>query len=315
MTEILEEQEMNRREFIGSAMALAAVPSIAGCAVAPAGREKGGRILFGACRPMSDAKLMASVGYDFWENGVGSALNPSEGEEWWKRQRDQILAQPIPLRSCNGFLPGKFRLTGPQADFAPALEYAERALRRANEVGVKTVVFGSGGARNVPCVFGPDQKERADIERGYVQYADFCRELCRRVADLETTIVIEPLRPNESNIINYVWQGVQICQDVDSPRLRQLADIFHMMMGRESAASIVQAGDLLRHCHVANYGDRKFPGSDPAAVDRLRPYFDALRTIGYTGGVSCECGWGDAKTLDQTLPKSLETALKTLKSL
>ena len=84
-----------------------------------------------------------------------------------------------------------------------------------------------------------------------------------------------------------------------------------MMMGRESAESILKAGALLKHCHIASYGDRKFPGSNPAEVHRLKPYFDALRAIGYTGGVSCECGWGDKKDL----AKNLETALKTLRSL
>lgn len=289
---------------------MGAVPAFAGEACAAGG--KCGRILFGACRPVDDAKLMASIGYDFWEWGVAAAFDPGQDDEWWKRQRDLILSQPIPLRSCNSFIPGTFRLTGPKADFEPALKYAETALRRAEEIGVKTLVFGSGGARNVPSVFGPDQKERADIEKGVDQYTDFCKALCRRVSDLRTvTIVIEPLRPNESNIINYVWQGLQIVEEVASPRLALLADIFHMMMGRETAESLVKAGSLLRHCHIASYGDRLFPGSNPAMVDRFRPYFDALRAIGYTGGVSCECGWGE--TAD--LAKNLETALRTLKGL
>ena len=301
---------MNRREFMASAAALVAAPSISGCATGAAG--KGGRILFGACRPASDAKLLASVGYDFFEYAVAPALGPDKDGEWWKRQRDMLLSQPIPMRSCNGFLPGTFRLTGPKAEHAAALDYAEIALRRAEEVGVKTVVFGSGGARNVPGDFTGPRDQQPKLEEGTAQYADFCRRLCARTADLKTVaVVIEPLRPNESNIINFVWQGVQICEDVASPRLRQLADIFHMMMGRESAESIVKAGDLLKHCHIASYGDRKFPGSDPKTVCRLKPYFDALRAIGYTGGVSCECGWGKA----EDFTKELEIALKTLRSL
>ena len=300
---------MNRREFLASAAAIAAAPTFSGCATASAG--KGGRILFGACRPPADAKLMASVGYDFFEYAVAPALGPDKGAEWWKKQKDMLLSLPLPMRSCNGFIPGSFRLTGPNADHAPALDYAETALRRAEEVGVKTVVFGSGGARNVPGDFTA-KGQSPKLEEGTAQYTEFCRALCKRVADLKTVaIVIEPLRPNESNIINFVWQGVQICGDVNSPRLRQLADIFHMMMGRESAASIVQAGDLLKHCHIASYGDRKFPGSNPAEVARMKPYFDALREIGYEGGVSCECGWGDKKDL----AKNLETALRTLRSL
>ena len=290
-----------------SAAALSAVPAVSGCRTPAA---KNGRILFGACRGPDDVKLMASVGYDFWEWSVGAAFNPDKDAEWWKVQRDRIAALPLPLRSCNGFIPGKFRLTGPKADHGPALDYAETALRRAEEVGVKVVVFGSGGARNVPGDYTVAGVPGPDVEKGVAQYTDFCRELCRRISDLKTVqVVIEPLRPNESNIINYVWQGVQICEDVNSPRLRQLADIFHMMMGRESAASLVAAGKWLKHCHIASYETRSFPGSDSQTVDRLRPYFDALRSIGYEGGVSCECGWGEAKDLE----KNLRIALKTMR--
>ena len=301
---------MNRREFLASATAMAAASSFSGCVSGTSGKR--GAILFGACRPPEDAKLLASVGYDFFENGVANALGPDKDGEWWKRQRDMLLAQPIPLRSCNGFIPGTFRLTGPKAEHSAALDYAETALRRAEEVGVRTVVFGSGGARNVPGDFTGPRDRQPKLEEGVVQYTDFCRKLVGRVADLKTvSVVIEPLRPNESNIINFVWQGVQICEDVGSPRLRQLADIFHMMMGRESAESIVKAGDLLKHCHIASYGTRQFPGSDPATVCRLKPYFDALRAIGYAGGVSCECGWGEKADL----AKNLETALMTMKGL
>ena len=307
---------MNRREFLvaGGAAALSAGCCTSECTCAcAAGKCASGRILFGACRGPKDVALMKSVGYDFWEWGAGAAFVPEQDEEAWKRQRDLILSQPLPLRSCNGFLPGKFRLTGPAADHAPALAYAETVLRRADEVGVKTVVFGSGGARNVPGDYlAKDRKDQPDVEKGARQYADFCRALCARTSDLSTVqVVIEPLRPNESNIINFVWQGVQIVEDVGSPRLRQLADIYHMMMGRECADSIVRAGDLLKHCHVADYGTRRFPGHDPAVTDRLRPYFDALKKIGYAGGVSCECGWGDG----DAFARNLETALKTMKGL
>lgn len=302
---------MQRREFIWG---MTAAAGLTGCATSGTANAAKGRILFGACSSASRAHLdmMADVGYDFFETAVSNAFGPDKDDAWWRKRRAELAAMPIPLRSCNGFLPGRFRLTGPKADFAPALDYAEKALRRADDLGVPAVVFGSGAARNVPGdLLGPYRK-RPDTEKGTAQFTEFCKRLCDRVADLKTTsVVIEPLRPNESNIINYVWQGQLICEEVNSPRLMMLADIFHMMMGRESAASIVAAGPLLKHCHIASYGTRLFPGSDPATVGRLKPYFDALRRIGYTGGVSCECGWGAAA--DRR--KNFETALRTLKAL
>ena len=76
----------------------------------------GGRILFGACRPLSDTALMKSVGYDFVENSFGAMFVPDKGEEEWKRQKEAIMSAALPLRSCNGFLPGRFRVTGKDAD-------------------------------------------------------------------------------------------------------------------------------------------------------------------------------------------------------
>ena len=297
-----------RREFIAGAVAAAGV---AGYAPGARAAGNGGRILFGACRDsVADVAIMRDLGYDFWEWSAGAAFDPSKDDAWWQTQKEEIAKRPLPLRSCNGFIPGRFRLTGPKADHAPALDYAETVLRRADEIGVRTVVFGSGGARNVPGDFA--QGKPPDLEAGARQYADFCRALVKRVADLKTVqVVIEPLRPNESNIINYVFQGLAICREIDSPRLAQLADIFHMMMGGDPASAIVEAGPLLAHCHIADYGTRQFPGFDPAVTDRLRPYFAALKAIGYTGGVSCECSWGESKDF----ARNAATALETMKSL
>ena len=307
---------MNRRDFLAAGAAAIAVGGVAKSGAAnEAGNGAEGRILFGACRPLSDTALMKSVGYDFVELNVATAFCPAKGEEDWKRQKEAIMSAALPLRSCNGFLPGTFRITGKDADWAPILQYAEVACRRADEVGLKTIVFGSGGARNVPVTYHAGGKvecpEGYDVERGRDQYAEFCKVLANRIAGCKVTIVIEPLRPKETNIIHYVWQGMQIVTEIGSPRIQQLADIFHMMMGREPAESIERAGEHLKHCHVADWKTRQFPGFDPAQTYRLKPYFDALKAIGYTGGVSCECGWGEKGDL----AKNLEKALITMKGL
>ena len=305
---------IKRREFLVGAAALGlSATAKADCCKKSACADGKGRILFGACRStVDDVAIMRDLGYDFWEWSAGAAFNPDKDDSWWQTQKEEIAKRSLPLRSCNGFLPGKFRLTGPNADHAPALDYAETVLRRADEIGVKTVVFGSGGARNVPGDFTGPRENCPKLEEGTRQYADFCRALVKRVADLKTVkVVIEPLRPNESNIINFVFQGLAICRDVASPRLAQLADIFHMMMGGDDPASIVAAGCLLKHCHIADYETRQFPGFNPSETYRLKPFFDALKIAGYRGGVSCECGWGEKGDF----AKNAATALSVMKSL
>lgn len=265
---------------------------------------------FGICCLVADAAQCADAGCDYFEAGVADALAPAEGDDVWQERKLALAAAPLPLRACNGFLPGTFRLTGPDADHAPALDYAERACRRADEVGCKYIVFGSGGARNVFGDFAPGARP-PDVERGLVQFTDFCKALAGRIADCRVTVVLEPLRPSESNLVNYVWQGMQIVRDVDSPRLEVLADFYHMMRGREGAQSIIDAGPHLRHCHVAMSATRAWPGYEPAF--ELAPYFEALAKIGYAGGVSCECGWPLRE--GQDIAAARREAIATLRSL
>lgn len=299
----------SRRNFLFSSVAFAGMFAHS----APTLKRSNERILFGVCRPLSDASILKSVGYDFIECDVASSLIPTKDGDAWKRQCDLIASLPIPLRACNCLIPASYRLTGPKSDHASALNYVETIMERAEQVGVKYLVFGSGGARNVPGDFlSKNGKMRPDVEKGVAQFTEFCRAISKRSLALKNvTIVIEPLRPNESNIVNYVWQAHQICNDVNSPRVQVLADFYHMMMGRESANSIVSAASSLKHCHIAEFRSRAFPGSNGAMNEKYRPYFDALKSIGYTGGVSCECGWG-AKN---DFIKNLETSLNVMRSL
>lgn len=286
---------MNRREFLGLT---AGAIAVGGCCSLYS--EEKPKILFGACRGLKDVPLMQKIGYDFFEGGVGSMLVPDKDEEAWKKQKDAILAAPLPMRSCNGFLPGKFRLTGPQASFDEPLAYAVKACERADEVGLKMIVFGSGGARNAPEGFPKDQ--------AVAQFTEFCRKLALRIAGCKVTVVLEPLQPKEANFLNFVHEGIDICKKVGSPRLRQLADIFHMEQGEEGPESIIKAGAMLLHCHIAEKGPRTAPGINGDGSEFV-PYFDALRTIGYAGGVSCECGWGKKGEFE----KNLELALATMR--
>jgi hypothetical protein len=95
------------------------------------------RILFGACLTQKDVVAkMKAVGFDFCEGGVANIVDPTKNDEWWKKKRDEILSLPLPVRSLSGFIPSKFRLTGPKTTQSKALDYAIKAVRRASEVGV-----------------------------------------------------------------------------------------------------------------------------------------------------------------------------------
>lgn len=287
---------ISRRDFVS----LASAAAFAGCTTAA---PKKADVKFGICcgGPKAVGEL-AEAGYDFWEGSTYTVFNPDKDDAWWKTQCKELKALPLPIRSCNGLLPGKFRLTGPKRDFAPALAYLDIVTRRADELGVPYLVFGSGGARNAP--------EGYDTAKACGEFVEFNKRFASLIEKRNVTIVLEPLQPKEANFLNFVSQGVEISDTVGSPRIQCLADLFHMVQGGESAKSILVAGDRLKHCHIAEKGSRKYPGFE--GCEYFLDYFRNLKAIGYCGGVSCECGWVKGK---DELKAARVKALATMKDL
>lgn len=264
------------------ALGLAALVAAAGCATGNGGGGKTyplGKCMWG----LGEAADLKAAGYDFCENSVSAFLIPDKDDAAWAEQKEKILAENKILKtvSCNGFLPGTFRLTGPEPTHEAALEYAMRACRRADEVGLDYIVFGSGAARKIPDGF--------DHAEGRRQFVDFCRKLAAAMeaAGCRVTIVLEPLNWKETNLLNYVREGAEIVDEIGSDRIRLLADLYHMCAGGEKAEALVAAGRRLRHVHVAD-PTRQYPGFSSAD---LSPYFRALDAAGYSDGVSIESGW------------------------
>ena len=94
------------------------------------------------------------------------------------------------------------------------LGYVEKALKRAKALGVSNVVFGSGGAKNVP--------EGFPIEQGYEQIVTLLKRIAPVASGYGITIVIEPLRKAECNLINTFEEGCRLAKDVNDPAIRVL---------------------------------------------------------------------------------------------
>ena len=103
------------------------------------------------------------------------------------------------------------------------------------------------------------------------------------------------------NFINTLNQGARVVEPVDHPHIRLLADIFHMLRMEEGPKEILRFGHLLHHVHVAEKKNRTPPGAEG---DDFKPYFRALKDVGYKGLISIECRWSD---MAKELPKAIET--------
>jgi len=258
-------------------MAAAGVVASAGVACA---RQSERRILLGICSGSDKAEKLKAIGYDFIEGGSAVTLKPETSDAEFAPELEKIKSCVLPTRSCNGFIPGKFRLTGPEIAHDAALDYAVKACQRADAAGIPYIVLGSGGARKLPPGF--------DSARGKAQFIEFCQRLGDRIKDCKVTIVLEPLNKGETNLLNSVTEGIEYVDAINHPRIQLLADFYHMMKEKEGPDAIRKACERIRHCHIAEMEGRKAPGTKG---EDLSGFFKALKDIRYTGGVSCECSW------------------------
>lgn len=274
---------------------IAAATFARGTAVALAQTACCSEIKLGICSSPNRAEQLKEAGFQFIESGVAGLLKPETSDTEFAPQIEKIKACALPIRSCNGFIPGKFRLTGADTTHDEALEYAFTACRRAEAVGIPYIVLGSGSARKIPDGF--------DAEKAKGQFIDFCQKLGERIKDFKLRIVLEPLNKSETNLLNSVMEGIVYVDAINHPRIQLLADFYHMLREDEGPDAIRKAGSRIYHCHIAELEGRKAPGTKG---EDLSGYFKALKEINYTGGVSCECGW-PKENLEEAWKKAVAT--------
>lgn len=236
-------------------------------------------MLTGVCT--GDFTLTAD-GLDFLETGVMGLLCPREPEEAFAARLAAARAASRPVMAANGLVPREIPLTGPAVDQAAVDQYMRTALSRAAKAGLRVVVFGSGAARKVPDGFSHAQAT-SQIVAHLKRWGDMA-------AAGGITLVVEPLHRGETNIINSVAEGAEVVRAAGHGSVWLLADTFHMAKENEGPDAIVKAGGLIRHVHCADPDGRVPLGF--ASADH-RPYFRALKQVGYAGGVSIEASWKD----------------------
>lgn len=220
--------------------------------------------------------LLKTIGFDFVEPGASTVFKMSDEE--FSSLQQSLLTHQIPALAFNLFFPSDIKSTGPLVDFHVISEYLHKCLNRCKKLGGKVIVYGSGGSRKVP-----DGFEYDEAWQQLVTFFQFAGEIASLY---DIIIVVEPLYKKNTNIINSVAEGLELCKQVNHPNIRLLADSFHMIHENEDPKIILEAGiEYLHHIHIRDE-EEGFP------LEKDRPYFDrflsALKQIGYDGTISYE---------------------------
>jgi sugar phosphate isomerase/epimerase len=259
--------------------------------------SKAGKFLtdIGISTGIANNGILASAGYSFVEENVRNFLVPAEADSVFEQKLALLKDSKLPVEACNSFLPGNLKCVGPAPLHEDILKFGEIAFRRAQMAGVKTIVFGSGGARAIPEGFSREEARN--------QFISLCKQLAPYAKKYNVVISLEPLNSQECNFINSVAEGGEIVKAVNHENFRLLADIYHMLKDNESPSNITKYGDLLYHTHIAEKTGRTAPGVNN---EDFTPYFKALKDAKYKGRMAIECSW-------KNLGEQAATALKVMK--
>jgi D-psicose/D-tagatose/L-ribulose 3-epimerase len=186
------------------------------------------------------------------------------------------LALSVP--AAYWFLPAEVKVTGPDIDIDRQTSYLRKALDRVSRLGVRVIVFGSSGARQVP--------EGFSKQEAFQQLVDFGKRTGPEAQSRNITIAIEPQRREESNIINTIAEALAWVEAVNHPNVQLMIDYYHFEVEKEDPAMVPKVRDHLRHLHMANPNNRVMPLN--LEEYNYAPFFAVLRQIRYAGLIGLE---------------------------
>ena len=172
--------------------------------------------------------------------------------------------------------------TGAQDPIARDQEDRNARVSQVIELVDAASSLGAAGVISVPI--------RPAADFGDAQLPELAIEIYQRLAsnlgEGDAAIFLEPLNRYEATFLNRVGQAAILARMIEHPRVKALADVYHMNIEETSFSTpIEEAGALLGHVHIAD-NTREEPG---AGMMDMRPAFSALKQSGYEGWVSLEC--------------------------
>jgi D-psicose/D-tagatose/L-ribulose 3-epimerase len=259
----------------------AAIAALLACLALAALPQSRSKVRIGYCGRLKDIDAVKAAGFDYMEVRTSEVAALSDAD--YERAAAKFKQVALPVLSANLFLPADIKVTGPNIDKERQMEYVRRALDRVSRLGVRLVVFGSGGARQVP--------EGFSKQEAFQQLVDFGKRVAPEARSRNITIAIEPLRQQESNIINNTTEALAWVNAVNDPNIQLMIDFYHFQVEKEDPSDILKVQDHLRHLHMANPDGRVMPLKWEEY--NYAPFFAVLRQIHYDRLISLEASTKD----------------------
>src|SRR5579872_4062672 len=150
-----------------------------------------GGVELGVCGSEANFEKAREFGFDYYEPGAAAIAAMSDTA--FASFRDRVLASTLRCRSVNSLI-RTMTVVGREVNLDTVLAYLDSTLDRCKQLGARVAVWGSASSRNVP--------EGFSREQAWEQMKTFLARAGEIARGKQIVIGIEPLRKQESNIIN-----------------------------------------------------------------------------------------------------------------
>jgi len=232
---------------------------------------------------------VAAAGFSFLEINVIPCADADESE--LSAVKAALLKNKLVTKRAFILFPGDMKVVGPEKNENTIRDYLQNVTAKLKALGVDVIVFGSGGARQIPDGFPYDE--------AFTQFCDTARLAAELASVQGIKIALEHLNPKDCNLLVTVEETIKAIREVNHPNLGLTFDIYHIDDTGDDIKNVVKAKDVLFHSHTAIPVSRLYP--TPEDMDSLREYFAILKSAGYDGTVSIEGNLHCCKSFEQNM--------------
>jgi D-psicose/D-tagatose/L-ribulose 3-epimerase len=258
---------LSRRDLLLSMTAAAAALPLS---------AKVGQVDIGICGTNDDLEKAEQFGFDYFEPAAAAVAALSEAD--FAAFQKRVAKSKLRCECFNSFI-RTLQVVGPAVDRDALTAYLNTALDRCKTLGGTVIVWGSASSRNVP--------EGYSRDTAWQQIKAFLKMAGEMAKSRNIIIAIEPLRKQESNILNTGAESYRMVHEVAHPNVKMIIDYYHLRVENEDPQIMVDARDAIVHLHFANPNGRVWP-KDASEDPVYGKFFELVKKSGFKGGLSIE---------------------------
>ena len=236
----------------------------------------------------ADAK---AAGFEYVELALQDVL-PLTDDDFGKLAAE-LHRLNLPARTGYNPIPKQLMLVGTNVDQAKLDAHVHLLLSRAAALKLQYIDLNSAASWKVPDGFPRD--------KAFAQLADFCGRFANEAAKSGITILIEPMRGTDSNMITNIVEALKLVTTVNKPNFQMMVDYSFLRIQNDDLNALLAVGNHVRNVHISNPPKRTYAMNDDESD--YATFFRLLKQIHYRGGLSVH--GGPVTTVAEDAPKAI----------